>query len=506
MTEQWIKELALVVNPYTLVISIGILILFWFVFFIRYHLYLIKPIKKELKDFTVFISRFSNQEERNESLISNYLNNLNKKSVLNGIWVDYIENRESEPELELYFNEADIIDIPAKREYTESIPGFLLAIGLVASFFCLFFSLAALPEGADLSTNLYATIGQVLLIFIFTILLSYLFGMLTGSCLSKAKISVAEIQKLLNRKLVQTKDDNKYEYISTAINDMATSLTNYVQYTADMQQDGINHMVDSFLENLYGQTHGQIQGLGESLRNFNANQAQTMEQSQILVNELIRGVENQVAVNIASDSIVSSITLYQQEMADSSRYLTASLQELQQLSESLSNIVLLNSDTLETMKTERENLKDEYDNYIQCLSTQIQGYQEDTSSRWENAMTRFSEMIDTSFTQLEGSVSQAISTLVNSNHSLNQSLVEQSKGMSHVSNEIAIRLQELNGNLKITMKEFTEAVGNGTEKTITEFDEGLSEITQRLSQTIIEIRDSIDDLPIVIDSLKNHLE
>ncbi len=506
MTEQWVKDLATIVNPYTLEISIGVLILLWVLFFIRYHINLIRPIIKELENFSIFVSKLSNLEERNESLISKYLSDLNSKSVLNPTWMDYIKNREVEPELDPYFNEANIIDIPAKRDQSESIPGFLMGMGLVASFFCFFFSFAALPEGVELSTILYPTVSEVLLVVIFAILLSYFFGLLTRSCFRKAKISVAKIQKLLNRKLIQPENNNKFEYISTAINDMTSSLTNYAQYTADMQRDGMNHLVDSFLESLYGETHGQIQSLGESLRNFNANQAQTIEQSQTLVTELVRGVENQVAVNKASDSIVSSITQYQQEMADSSRHLTAGLQELQQLSQSLSDIVRLNSDTLETMKAERENLKDEYENYIQCLSKQIHGYQEDTSSKWESAMTRFSEMTSTSFTQLENSVSQAVKTLINSNYSLNQSLEEQSKGMNHVSNEIALRLQELNGSLKETMKEFTEAVGEGTGKIITEFDDGLSEITQRLSQTIIEIRDSIDDLPEVIESFRKHLE
>ena len=227
MTEQWVKDLATVMNPYTLEISIGLLILLWLGFFIRYHLYLIKPIIKELENFSSFVFKLSNLEEQNESLISKYLSDLNNKSVLNPIWKDYIKNRDAEPELEPYFNEVDMIDIPAKREQSESIPSFLFGIGIVASFFCLLFSFAALPEGADLSTNLYPTISEAILVVIFAILLSYLFGLLTRSSFRKAKTSVAEIQRLLNRKILQAKNDNRFEYISTAINDMTSSLTNY---------------------------------------------------------------------------------------------------------------------------------------------------------------------------------------------------------------------------------------------------------------------------------------
>ena len=73
MTQQWVKDLAMVVNPYTLEISIGLLILLWLLFFIRYHLYLIMPIIKQIENFSLFVSRLSNLEERNESLISKYL-------------------------------------------------------------------------------------------------------------------------------------------------------------------------------------------------------------------------------------------------------------------------------------------------------------------------------------------------------------------------------------------------------------------------------------------------
>lgn len=53
-----------------------------------------------------------------------------------------------------------------------------------------------------------------------------------------------------------------------------------------------------------------------------------------------------------------------------------------------------------------------------------------------------------------------------------------------------------------TIKEFTKAVDGGTARTLGQFDEGLGEITDRLSRTIVEIRDSIDELPDVIESLK----
>ncbi len=415
-------------------------------------------------------------------------------------------DRETEPELESYFSELHIIDIPAKRESAASVPAFLLTLGLVASFLRLFFTFVVLPEGSDLSAAFYPAVCEVLLIILFTILISYLFAIFNRSFFGKAKTLLYEIRKSLNRKLVQNKQGNQFAEISTSINNMTGSLSSYAQYTADMQRNGMNQLVDSFLESLYGETHDQIQSLGESLRKFSANQAQSTEQTKALVNELIRGVENQKNINNDSSSIVSTITQYQQKMTDSSHHLSAGLQGLQQLSNSLGNIVSINAETLETMKMEQEKMKEKYENYIQCLYKQMKGYQDDVSVEWGKTMTRFFEMADSGYTQFEGSFTQSINALLHSNQNLKQSLEEQSQSMNYVSNEMTLRLRELNGSLKDTMKEFTKAIEEGTGKTISEFDQGLSEITQRLSQTIIEIRDSIDDLPVVIDSLKKHLE
>lgn len=67
-------------------------------------------------------------------------------------------------------------------------------------------------------------------------------------------------------------------------------------------------------------------------------------------------------------------------------------------------------------------------------------------------------------------------------------------------------MNELNSSLRSTIKEFTQSIETGSVNTLTEFDKGLAEITQRLSLTITEIRDSIDDLPAVIGSIKERFE
>ena len=172
MTLQWVKIFATAIEPYTLILSIVIMILLWLLFFIRYHLCLILPISKELERFSLYLSRLSNSEERNEYLVSKYMSNLSDKSVLSSIWNDFLRGREAEPKQESYFSELYVIDIPAKKEGAASVPTFLLTMGLAASFLRLFFTFVVLPEGADLSAALYPAVSEVILI-IFPIYLLY---------------------------------------------------------------------------------------------------------------------------------------------------------------------------------------------------------------------------------------------------------------------------------------------------------------------------------------------
>jgi hypothetical protein len=126
LTDQWVRDMAMLVEPYTLEISIGMLILLWVLFFIRYHLYLIRPILKELIRFSKFLSGLSNMEDQNESLISKFLSDLNSKSVLNPIWIEYLENHHVDSDLESYFSEESILVLAAKQEKAQSVPAFLL--------------------------------------------------------------------------------------------------------------------------------------------------------------------------------------------------------------------------------------------------------------------------------------------------------------------------------------------------------------------------------------------
>ena len=141
MTLQLIESISVKLSPFSLVISLGILLLLWIIFFIRYPILLINPILKELKAFSILLSSFDNSNKDNMDKLEKYFSDREKKSVLRTIWSDFIENRSIYPDWDEYFNNFSLIDVPAKKSQTYSIPSFLFTIGLALSFFCFYYDL-----------------------------------------------------------------------------------------------------------------------------------------------------------------------------------------------------------------------------------------------------------------------------------------------------------------------------------------------------------------------------
>lgn len=506
MTLQLIESISVKLSPFSLVISLGILLLLWIIFFIRYPILLINPILKELKAFSILLSSFDNSNKDNMDKLEKYFSDREKKSVLRTIWSDFIENRSIYPDWDEYFNNFSLIDVPAKKSQTYSIPSFLFTIGLALSFFCFLLRFTTGNPDQNLSQILYPTVVEVVVIVFIALLLSYLYDRIVQSMFNRAEGWVYEINKLLRRKLPQNQDDTHYERITAALDNMSISMSNYAKNLADMQHDGMNQLVDIFLDGLHSKMDNQLQELGEAFKSFSLLQKETLSQTGGYVNELSRGVEIQRQINVASEAIISAIAQHYEQISNSSQSLADNLTELQSLSQTLNDIVTFNSDILENIKNERHNLKEEYENTIQYIFESIKEYQENTSNDIGQTLVKFSDISEKMLKELEGSVFDTVNAFTDNHKSALQSLEEHFRNMNNATQDISLHISQLNSNLQTTIKEFMHAVEKGTYKTITEFDEGLAEITLRLSNTITEIRDSIDDLPVIIDSFAKRLE
>ncbi|HZK60912.1 MAG TPA: hypothetical protein VFC41_02470, partial [Anaerovoracaceae bacterium] len=70
-----------------------------------------------------------------------------------------------------------------------------------------------------------------------------------------------------------------------------------------------------------------------------------------------------------------------------------------------------------------------------------------------------------------------------------------SRSIGLYAHDLNIDIADLSANLKESVKIFTEQIQGGVERTFQDFDEGLSEVSGRLANTVESIRESVENLP-----------
>ncbi|HHU16668.1 MAG TPA: hypothetical protein GXZ70_00375 [Clostridiales bacterium] len=60
-------------------------------------------------------------------------------------------------------------------------------------------------------------------------------------------------------------------------------------------------------------------------------------------------------------------------------------------------------------------------------------------------------------------------------------------------------ISELSNNLQSSVEEFSKKIQKGVHMTLSEFDSGLSELTQRIANTVESISDAVEALPEAIN-------
>ena len=76
-----------------------------------------------------------------------------------------------------------------------------------------------------------------------------------------------------------------------------------------------------------------------------------------------------------------------------------------------------------------------------------------------------------------------------------QAFKEEADSINLYAKEINLDISDLSGNLKSSVTEFNEALKNNIETTLSEFDNGLGELSVRIANTVENIRDAVEALP-----------
>ncbi|MBK5247255.1 MAG: hypothetical protein JJE49_08330 [Peptostreptococcaceae bacterium] len=140
-------------------------------------------------------------------------------------------------------------------------------------------------------------------------------------------------------------------------------------------------------------------------------------------------------------------------------------------------------------------LKEEYDTYFSRVENQSRASMDDMDFHVQSVIGRFSEDAMVVMNKLEENITKAMGMFEGNTTELLSSLDEQSRSIGLYAHDLNIDIADLSVNLKESVKIFTDQIQGGVERTFQDFDEGLSEVSGRLANTVESIRESVENLP-----------
>lgn len=405
-------------------------------------------------------------------------------------------------DISMFFNKYVLIEHPGRRRVAEAIPGILTALGILGTFVGLVAGLnnVDIADNALMKASLqqlmnglhvafYTSVYGVLLSIIWTIadrillerhiskiqefvqifrqwvpaigtndilksMLEYnkeqtfsLKHLSTDLALEISKSLAENIVPSMGKTFTDAMDSN----LVPSLYKMEKVITNFANIASANQTEGLNNVVDSFIKNMNRSLEGQFDNLAKTISEVCEWQKIVTLDMDMFIKEIKTSTKNQREVNTYAEDIIANITRHMETLNAANDKLLANLDSLGNLSAVISdqsgkNYVLINE------------------------------VNEKQAAFYKNA------------------------------NSYSESVREQIDRLVASWGQMTFNLKILNENLVNSMKEFSEKTHEGLHTTFGIFDDQLSNIAHRLSSTISEIQDAVDELPGVIIEFKNVMQ
>lgn len=466
-------------------VIIGIIIVLAVFWFIKYDIIILYGLSRNFKKITPDL----NAIEFNILDGLNKVNNLFEEQAhgaLKKLWKNYYdevrssEGDEKNPDLGEYFSSGLMITIPACHKKTEIVPTILVGIGIMGTILGIAAELESMlipsAETALYSDQqFFSLIISASGISILGIALALIFQYIDNQLYHKVVTEAGFFIDTLRRKIPVPKTDVNLHILLKEQRIQAARLQKTIEnfggnissHIVDSLVPAISNAVDNFVINMTAALSGQLQALGESVRN-------SRENLEFLIAELAKTNEDQRKINSDCGLITGTIVQYHADIVKCNENLAESLEKLNHFSGTLSETAGRSRDLLQNIVDQQLNIQQENSNYITCMSN-----------------------------NLEGSLNHAVEGIAKNVEEMLEHLDTQVRNAGVYTKEINDGIGELNWRLGDAVREFNDQVHGGLERTFNDFDTGLCEICMRLSGTITQIKDSIDDLPVVFSGLKN---
>lgn len=264
------------------------------------------------------------------------------------------------------------------------------------------------------------------------------------------------INQQVTSKIVES-FDNTIGEIKQSTESSKQMIEKFANLAYDNQLEGIQRIVNKFIESMDLSLKGKFADLGESIGEMIKWQQMVKEGMNELIEKLSNNVLNLQDVNKAIENTITNFSDYFDKVNAANNHIVENISKLESVSLNINELIEDMVKMVKDINEQKDLLLKDKTEHIQIIS-------------------RYISEINEKFSLLE-------------------------KSYANISKDIDI----LNNSLKQSMEEFANKTHEGLKRSLSLFDEELASITSYLNSTLSEIEEAVDELPKVIIEFKKTL-
>lgn len=188
---------------------------------------------------------------------------------------------------------------------------------------------------------------------------------------------------------------------------------------------------------------------------------------------------------------------------EANEVLAGNLEKTGEFIKNLAEVMSTNSGMLEKLNEQRIELQKENNEYFDKMNMQMLRITQELDDHISSVFVRFTETTADIMERLEKNINLSIEGISGNTKTMLDGMDDQSRSISLYAKELSMEVHDLNMKLESAVKEFNEHLHAGIERAFSDFDVGLEEICIRFARVINDIRDSVDELPVILGVLKS---
>lgn len=526
VSEFLIKALELIGKNFNDIIS-ALLILLALQWFIRFDLVSLGKINRTfaiLNKKIRVINAYSSDNIKKIQMMFNLRMSKHVKSAWTGFYNECSKRGERlrNPDIKEYFDVAKVVTVPAARRKADVVPGVITAIGILGAFIGIFASVIP-AETAELGIqDIFDKIIDSFIIVIIAVVISIIYQLLDRNLYHKTVSRLYTFVSLIELKVsvptgsysIEEEEEERENQTKVICETLQSFLTPSIETISEMQlkisrmisksqNQGVQNMLDSFIEKLNSTVHGQFESIKESTKELIDYQDTSKKIMSDIMNGMLENGTKQNEINTTIENVISNLTGYNEKVAATQEQISDSLENTEKFVTLLTEIFENNKELNEKLNEQRAFLQQESTDYLEKLNDQTQKTAAELNFQVEAIFSRFSELTTETFERLDATMNVPLDKLTGSMEEMLRIMDEQVRNISLYSKELSLEVIELNKNLGESVKEFSQQLDSGVIGVLSTFDQGLGEVSARFGNIIGDIKDSADEITKVAGELKH---